>query len=127
VEAAGGNSDSIPGLDGVNLRPFLQGDEEGRPHQTLYWKKENRGVIREGDWKLIRFPDRPAELYDLSTDISETQDLAARYPERVRDLYQKLFQWELGLERPLWQLKRHYEGAAMERMDKYRKKDQTRD
>ena len=120
-EEAGGNADSIPGLDGVNLIPYLLGENTGRPHQTLYWKKETRAVIREGDWKLLRFPDRPAELYNIENDISEINDLAAVHPDRVREMYKKLFEWELTLERPLWQLQRKYEGAAMKRMDDYRK------
>ena len=119
--AAGGNVDSLSGIDGVNLLPYLLGENTARPHQTLYWKKENRGVIREGDWKLIRFPDRPAELYNIKDDISETNNLAAAHPDRIRELYKKLFDWELTLERPLWQLQRKYEGAAMKRMDDYRK------
>ncbi|MGD1893530.1 MAG: sulfatase [Cyclobacteriaceae bacterium] len=119
--AGGGNIDSLRGTDGVDLLPYLLGQNSERPHPILYWKKENRGVIREGDWKLIRFPDRPAELYNLKDDISEINDLAASYPDRVRAMYKKLFDWELTLERPLWQLQRKYEGAAMERMDDYRK------
>lgn len=119
--AGGGNVDSLSGMDGVDLLPYLRGQNAERPHPVLYWKKENRGVIRIGDWKLIRFPDRPAELYDITNDISEITDLAATYPERVREMYKKLFAWELTLERPLWQLQRKYEGAAMERMDHYRK------
>lgn len=108
-------------LDGVDLMPFVLGQKQDRPHQTLYWKKENRAAIREGDLKLIRFPDRPAELYNLADDISEVHDLASLHPEKVRALYKKLFAWELTLERPLWQLKRVYEGKAAERMDAYRK------
>lgn len=119
---SGGVSDSLKNIDGVHLIPYLTGENTNRPHEYLYWKKENRGVIREGDWKLIRFPDRPAELFDLSTDISEKNNLAFKNPEKVADLYKKLFQWELTLVRPLWQLQRKYEGNAMERMDKYRNK-----
>ncbi|WP_233267502.1 sulfatase [Paraglaciecola sp. L3A3] len=118
--AAGGNTTALSNLDGVDLLPYLQGERATRPHQTLFWKKENRGVIRDGDWKLLRFPDRPAELYDLSNDISEQNNLAAQQPAVVKDLYQKLFAWELTLERPMWQLKREFEGKAMQRMDKYR-------
>jgi len=119
--AAGGNADTLVGVDGVDLLPYLLGENTERPHQTLYWKKENRGVIREGDWKLIRFPDRPAELYNIANDISETNNLAAVFPDKVKEMYKKLFEWELTLERPLWQLQRKYEGAAMKRMDDYRK------
>ncbi len=106
-------------LDGVNLIPHLTNKSKDRPHSTLYWKKENRGAIRDGDWKLLRFPDRPAELYHILNDISEQNNLALQYPEKVKSLYKKLFEWELTLTRPLWQLQRKYEGKAMERMDKY--------
>jgi len=56
-------------------------------------KKEHRGVYREGDWKLIRFLDKPADLYNLSKDIAEQNDLATIYPERVRKMYNLLFSW----------------------------------
>lgn len=112
-------------LDGVNLLPYLTKQKNTRPHQTLYWKKENRAAIRDGDFKLLRFPDRPAELYNLKADIAESQNIAGENPEILKHLYKKLFNWELTLERPLWQLKREYEGIAMKRMDNFRthKKD----
>ena len=119
LNAAGVNTDTIPGLDGVDLRPYFSNVNE-QPHDQLFWKKENRGAVRMGDWKLIRFPDRPAELYLISDDQSEQVNLAFKYPERVKEMYKALFDWELTLERPLWQLKRYYEGKAMERMDAYR-------
>lgn len=121
LSAAGGNSSEIEGLDGVNLLPYLKGEKTAAPHEFLYWKKENRGAIRNQDWKLIRFPDRPAELYNINEDESETNDLAAQHPEKVKELYKKLFKWELTLERPLWQLRREFEGKAADRMDAYRK------
>lgn len=117
---AGGKEEDLNPIDGVNLMPYITGQKEGRPHQTLYWKKETRAAIRDGDWKLLRYPDRPAELYRLTDDISEQNDLAAQYPEKVRTLFKKLFAWELTLDRPRWQLKRQYEGDAMKRIDTYR-------
>ena len=122
VEASGGDVSSANDIDGVNLIPFLTGAESGRPHQTLYWKKETRAAIRDGDWKLIRLPDRPAQLYNLADDISEKSDLADQYPEKVNRLYKKLFDWELTLERPLWQLQRKFEAWSRERFDKYKKR-----
>ncbi|WP_286174498.1 sulfatase-like hydrolase/transferase [Cytophaga sp. FL35] len=120
VSAAGGDVDEMRELDGVDLKPFISGELKERPHEYLYWKKENRGVVRANDWKLLRFPDRPAELYNIAEDISEQNNLASQHPEKVKELYKKLFSWEAGLERPLWQLKRLYEVKAMERMDEYR-------
>ena len=118
--AGGGNIADLKEVDGVDLLPYLTGDNSTRPHETLYWKKENRGVYREGDWKFIRFPDRPAELYDMSKDIPELEDLADKYPERVKEMYKKLFKWELTLERPMWMLKRKFEKNDLDRMDRYR-------
>ncbi|MEM6963919.1 MAG: sulfatase [Bacteroidota bacterium] len=116
----GGGVDTLQDIDGVDLMPFILKEKSTRPHRVLYWKKETRAAIRNGDWKLLRFPDRPAELYDLQQDISESNNLADDYPEKVKQLYRELFEWEKSLKRPLWQLQRYYEGKAMERMDKYR-------
>lgn len=118
--ASGGNTDSLKGIDGVNLLPFLQGKNKERPHQKLYWKKDARAVVRDGDWKLIRFPDRPAELYRIDKDISEQHNLAAQNPIRVRAMYKMIFDWELTLERPRWMLKKLYERLDIELMDRYR-------
>ncbi len=120
--AAGGNIDNLKDIDGINLWPYIKKENPNRPHQKLFWKKENRGVIRDGDWKLLRYPDRPAELYNLKEDVSEINNLAYKYPNKVKEMYKELFNWELTLKRPLWQLKREYEGKAMKRMDSFRKK-----
>lgn len=120
VELAGGEANKIEVLDGVDLFPYLTGKNNNTPNEKLFWKNEMEGAVRDGDWKLLRFPDRPAELYNLAEDISENHDLASQYPEKVLEMYKLLFQWEGGLERPLWQLQRKYEVAAMKRMDDYR-------
>jgi len=109
-------------LDGVNLLPYLTGKKEGRPHQTLCWRENITAAIRDGDWKLIRFPDKPAELYNLAEDISETNDLAAKEPEKVKELYGKLWSWEHELARPLWFLQTKYDQQVLDNGVKYHKK-----
>ncbi|MDO7173102.1 sulfatase-like hydrolase/transferase [Mariniflexile sp. AS56] len=117
--AAGGDIKELKDIDGVNLMPFIQGEKKERPHQTLFWKKETRVAYRDGDLKLIRFPDRPAMLFDISKDIAEEHNLANKYPDIVKKMYKEIFAWELTLERPLWLLKREYEKYDIDRMDQY--------
>ncbi|TWT83627.1 Arylsulfatase precursor [Planctomycetes bacterium CA13] len=120
VAAGGGDPSVIEGLDGVDMLPYLRGGNKGRPHQTLCWKMETRGAIRDGDWKLLRFPDRPAELFDIVKDPGEQNDLAADNPELVKTLFKKLFAWELELQRPLFMLRREEEGWSSRRADEFR-------
>ena len=79
VAAAGGAVDPAWKLDGVNLLPYLSGENSARPHQTLYWRIDGMWAIRHGDWKLVhgRAGNTAPELFDLAADIREQHDLAA--------------------------------------------------
>ncbi|MFG0288976.1 MAG: sulfatase-like hydrolase/transferase [Rhodopirellula sp. JB044] len=125
VAAAGGSPTSTQNLDGVNMLPYLQGEMTTTPHDTLHWKMETRGAIRAGDWKLLRFPDRPAELFNLADDPSEQHDLARQRPELVRSLFRKMFAWEQELQRPLFMLRRAEEGWSSRRTDQFRSPPQV--
>lgn len=120
VTAAGGGMSIPENVDGVNLIPHITGENRSRPHESLYWKKETRAAIRDGDWKLIRMPDRPAMLFNLAKDPFEKKDVANQYPGKVKALYKKLFEWETTLKRPLWMTKRKNSKRAIETFDKYR-------
>ncbi|MEY2880293.1 MAG: hypothetical protein RLZZ15_2673 [Verrucomicrobiota bacterium] len=79
-------------LDGANLLPLFAGQPLARPH-PLYWQydfaiSEPWAVaLRDGRWKLLGTAalDR-FELYDLSADVGEKQDLAAQHPDRVKTM-----------------------------------------
>ncbi|MGC6430276.1 MAG: sulfatase-like hydrolase/transferase [Jejuia sp.] len=118
--AGGGKKENLEDIDGVDLVPFVNGKVTGRPHEDMFWKKDVRAVYRHNDWKLIRFADRPAELYDLTKDLTEQNNLASEQPERLKAMFKKLFEWELTLERPLWTLKQEFEKYDINRMDRYR-------
>jgi len=77
--------------------------------------------VVDGEWKLIRFADRPAQLFNLARDEGEQRDLAARFPERVFALFKRLHEWELTQQRPLWTLDQQFEEYDTDRMDRYRK------
>lgn len=117
--AAGGETNTLQNIDGVDLMPYINGQNSTRPHETLFWKRDARAAMRKGDWKLIRFPDRPAELFYLPDDISELHNLASKEPARYKEMYKELFAWETTLERPRWLLKKQYEKEDIQRMDAY--------
>ncbi|MEO2035879.1 MAG: sulfatase-like hydrolase/transferase [Planctomycetaceae bacterium] len=79
-------------VEGVDLIPFLTGKDNSRPHQTLYWRQGGKTALRHGDWKLVRMGKKfesgnaKWELYDLSKDISEENNLATSHPERLTEL-----------------------------------------
>ncbi len=87
-------------VDGVSITPLLSGDTiTQRPlfwHYPHYGNQggEPSGVIREGDWKLIRYyEDDRVELYNLQIDMSELEPLNHLYPSKVKELDQKLVAW----------------------------------
>lgn len=117
--AGGGDTSTLENIDGVNLIPFVKGTLQDPPHEFLYWKKDTRATVRAGNWKLMRFPDRPAELYYIDNDEKEFRDVASENPELVKMLFKKIFEWESTLERPRWLLERKFENYDIDRMDHY--------
>lgn len=86
--------------DGTSLLPLLEGGT--LPSRSLYWHYPHYGnqggepssIIRSGDWKLIHYwEDGRNELYDLSGDTEERNDLAERYPALTDSLFGELNQW----------------------------------
>lgn len=86
----------MPALPGMSIVPFLMDPEMAPRDRTLYWQHETTAAIREGNWKLVSANDRdPAEweLYDLSNDRSETENLVAEHPAKAAALRAKWEQW----------------------------------
>jgi arylsulfatase len=94
VETAGASyPSSMPKMEGVSLLPALRGQKLQRP-QPIFWEHEGNRGIRIGKWKLVAVdPKGTWELYDIDKDRTELNDLAARYPDRVRDMTRQWEQW----------------------------------
>jgi len=73
------------GIDGVSMLAALQGRaSEQKPREYLYWEFQGRQVVRMDAWKGIRQAASGAfELYDLSKDIGEKNDVATANPDAV--------------------------------------------
>ncbi|QDU88546.1 Arylsulfatase [Pirellulimonas nuda] len=84
-------------LDGISYAPTLLGrDAEQAKHDHLYWEFYEKGgkqAVRWGKWKGVRLDvsldrDGPIELYDLSTDLGEANDIASQHPQVVAHIEQ---------------------------------------
>ena len=81
-----------PGIDGISMVPTLLDTGGQKKHEYLYWEFHEHGgkqAVRWGDWKAVRLnvrqnpDDAPVELYNLTEDIGEENDVADRHPEIV--------------------------------------------
>ncbi len=82
------NGEARPDLPGKSLMPAFARDEPIE-RECLFFKHEGNRALRVGDWKIVASgANSNWELYDLSTDRSESLDLANQHPERVKKLAQ---------------------------------------
>jgi arylsulfatase A-like enzyme len=91
--------------DGRDLLPQLQNPQQTPPPRTLAWRKNGKAghhALRHGDLKLVRYNDRPIELYDLAKDSAETTNLAPTDPESVKEMERHLAEWEKGMIEPVF-------------------------
>ena len=77
----------MPAPPGKSLVPALAKDGSVT-HDYFWWYHIGNRAIRVGDWKLVAANESPWELYDLRSDRSETANLAAVQPDKVRELEQ---------------------------------------
>ena len=86
-------------IDGDDLTPLLTGTGRlDRDQVVLYRSYESRyAAIRVGDWKLIAYRDGSAELFDLSEDPGEANDVCAEYPLVRAELIGRLISWEQAM------------------------------
>ena len=79
--------------DGISFLPTLLGKNQPETHEYLYWEIPEYGgqqAVRIGNYKAIRKNifegNLEIELYDLSSDIQETKNLADQYPEIIKQV-----------------------------------------
>ncbi|MDA8758319.1 sulfatase [Flavobacteriaceae bacterium] len=92
-------------LDGVNIIPYLKGEKQGRPHQTLYVRKFDDDLysVRDGDLKLVtKKKNSVKELYNLQDDLGEENDLATEFPREVKRLDSLRQNWDAQLIDPVF-------------------------
>lgn len=119
--------------DGVNLMPYVTGQNKAVPNPTLYWRAGVNFAIRQGPWKMMVANRAPAGqtddnallpimpdgvqarigpegqhtmLYDLRTDEAEQHNHAVANPTVAAELQRELKTWNKTLAQPEWTSRR---------------------
>jgi len=82
-------------LDGKNIWPALR-ERQPSPIESYYWIWRDEDAIRTQQWKLHRFFNRN-ELYDITKDEIEANNIADAHPDVVGSLAQKMDVWAESL------------------------------
>ncbi len=101
LDAAGLDLRPEQHMDGSSLVPVLQGGSSLN-RNALYWHYPHYsnqggfpgGAVRMGPWKLVEdYRDGSVQLFNLSDDRGEQNDVAAEHPRRVEELRSRLHDW----------------------------------
>ena len=108
LEAAGIEGDAVHNaqLDGESLvsvfkNPAHQVDRDLFWHYPHYHAGGDGpySAVRSGDWRLVEFHEEGAlELYNLRHNLSESVNLASRFPEKLNELKGKLDRWRNSID-----------------------------
>lgn len=96
------NFQTIQTVDGKSFLSLLKNQKSDAFDRSLFWHYPNKwggegpGIgttssIRKGNWKMVYwYKDQKKEIFNLRNDISETHDVSAEYPEKVKELSKEL-------------------------------------
>ncbi len=88
-------------FDGISLKKHIL-KQKNLPNRQVFFGYEPKlgTAMRDGNWKMLTKGD-VVELYDLSNDIKESQNVADLFPERVEKMKSAIEEWKIevaGLE-----------------------------
>lgn len=86
------NGHAIAPLEGKSLKPIFDGARRP-PHRAVFWEHEGNKAVRMGDYKLVAAAREPWELYKITEDRCELNNLAAAQPERARAMQDEWNRW----------------------------------
>jgi arylsulfatase A-like enzyme len=99
---AAGAMPKVSSFDGIDILPTLRGETDSNS-RNLYWcsgAEEGWWAVRSGDWKLVSERQKLG-LFDLSSDVGETSNLAATQPTKVAELQALHDAWLLEMAEPI--------------------------
>ncbi len=88
--------DSFKSIEGMDLLPLLSGEEIKRP-EPLFYEYSGRKAVIDGKWKILSDKEGPWELYDLSIDRTEENNLAAQNTQILDSLVVLYRNWATAI------------------------------
>lgn len=88
LAAVAGAQKHLPGnINGINILPLFYGKHVDTDNRLLYWEFPGKQrAARRGDWKAVSVKaGAPLELYNISNDMEEKNNLANEYPDMVEE------------------------------------------
>ncbi|MDO7173153.1 sulfatase [Mariniflexile sp. AS56] len=127
LEIAGLPSRPIEHMDGMSMVPLFNGSLKKLDRDAIYWhyphyhRTKPYGAIRKGNFKLIEFfEDGSLELYDLSIDPNETNNLSKIQPKKAEELFLNLKKWRVSVGAQMMKKNPNYD-PAREKEDRDKK------
>ena len=105
LAALGDATDKLPQkLNGINILPLFYGGQVDTDNRLLYWEFPGKQrAARRGDWKVVAIKkDAPVELYNIREDMTESVNLADKYPEMVTEFEKEMK--KMHIPTPNWPL-----------------------
>jgi len=92
-------------LDGKSIVRLIESPEVKTPHEVFHWQSGGQWAVRRGDWKLVATGSRnrggaEAELFlsNMTEDVTETKNIAAKHPEIVKELIDLHKNWTVDVK-----------------------------
>lgn len=82
-------------IDGISIKENLL-EQKKLPERDVFFAYGNKSFIRSGDWKLVLVENKAGkkiELFNLSEDLQERNDLGSKEPDLSKRLLNKLETW----------------------------------
>lgn len=104
LQAAEAKTSSQKPLDGTDILPLIAGGQASPRKQMLINVEDFRGAVRVGDWKLILHAALPpkVELFNIGRDPEEAENVAAKYPDRAREMMTTLTEYAYDMAPSLY-------------------------
>lgn len=72
--------------------PLTRGQTQD-PNKVMFFEHKGSQAARIGDWKIVRSRKQAWELYNLSVDPTELENLINEHPEKAETLTARFNQW----------------------------------